>query len=611
MCGIFGIYSLTGKIKLEKEKVDEAINVLHHRGPDFQQTMLYNEDTIALAHARLSVINLFESVIQPMHVGKYSVIFDGEIYNYIELREELSTAGYIFHTNSDTEVLVNAFDYWNENCVNKFNGMWAFSILDIENRKLFCSRDRYGIKPFNYYCDNDKFIFSSEIKAILQYDSILKRPNYNSISLFAREGICGEIEETWFENVKRLMPGHNLIINNGEIEIKQYYQFPTKIKDIGFEEAKKEFYNIFIDSVRLRMRSDVPVGTTLSGGLDSSSIVSALRTFYDGEHNTFTAHFPDFKDDELNSAMRINDFLNLKGNPIEIDFEDNYIKILRDIVYHLESGHLSPSVFPLWKIYEKSRKEVTVILEGQGADEALGGYISSVAGIFFIEQIKELKFRNLFKQFKLIKNNYGIKNTLVLTTRIYSSSKIRAFLRRYILNTENVFTGHLKGYQYPISSKNTSPSLLTRHLIKSHQTTLVNLLHYGDALSMAHGLESRLPFMDFRLVEFAFTLPSEYLINDGKGKYILREALKDILPLHIYQDHKKLGFPSPIDDFFKKNKLLIKSILLSDKARSRDLYNYSKLNQLIDNVGNKNNSERLVFRLLCIEVWFNIFIDKL
>lgn len=610
MCGILGAYSFHKEEKISKQKINDGLRLLNHRGPDFQKSVLYNDDAIALAHARLAIIDLSEDANQPMEVADYRIVFNGEIYNYIEIRAELIELGYIFSTNSDTEVLVNAYDKWGENCVNKFNGMWSFAILNKKTEKLFCSRDRFGVKPFNYYLDDNIFIFSSEIKAILEYDEGLRKPNYNSIGLFCREGICGEIEETWFENIKRLMPGHNLVIENNKVYIYKYYHYPITIQKISFEEAKNKFQEIFFDAVKVRMRSDVPVGTTLSGGLDSSSIVSALRTFFSGKHDTFTAHFPGFKDNEYYNAEKTNNYLSLNGNPIEIDYGNEYLDILNKIVYHLESGHLSPSVFPLWKVYEKSKEKVTVILEGQGADELMGGYIASASGPFFIENLKKLKIRNLIQQSKLIHHHYGIKSILILSLRIFSPAWLREALRRYVLKYEDVFDGNLKHYKYPSEIETRSESFLTKFLQESHQTTLVNLLHYGDALSMAFSLESRLPFMDFRLVDFCFSLPSEYLINEGKGKHILRESMKEILPLHIYNDHKKLGFPSPIDAFFRENKNIIRNLLLNDKTKARNLYDMEKLEGLINVVGTKNNSERVVFRLICVELWFRNFIDR-
>jgi asparagine synthase (glutamine-hydrolysing) len=610
MCGIFGYYSLNQE-KADRQLFNKSLLTIIHRGPEFQQSKYFNDDLIALGHVRLSIIDLTDSANQPMALGKYNIVFNGEIYNYIELREELKQKGYSFTTNSDTEVLVQSFDYWGEECVSHFNGMWSFAILNEEDNSLFCSRDRYGVKPFNYYIDNNKLIFASEIKPIISYDTSLKVPNYNSISLFCREGICGEIPETWFDNIYRLLPGHNLVLKEGKITIRKYYNYTSKTKNLNFEQAKKEFYDLFIDSVKIRMRSDVPVGTTLSGGLDSSSIVAALRTFYSGSHDTFTAHFPGFKDDEFVTASKTNHYYNLNGNPVFIDYKDAYIDVLQKIIYHLESGHLSPSIFPLWKVYEQAKKKVTVVLEGQGADELMAGYIASFAGAFIKEKLSRFQLKKAIRIFLLLKKNYSLATILKLYLRTTLPGFVRTFIRRYILKYENVFKGHLKNWRYTYKPYLKSDSKFKQILQNSHQTTLVNLLHYGDAISMAFSIESRLPFMDYRLVDFSFSLPDDFFISQGKGKYILRESLKNILPEHINNDNRKLGFPSPINTYLDNNKKLIKRILLSPKAISRNIFDENKLDKFIHSkLDTSLNSGRFIFRLICVELWFSIFIDN-
>lgn len=610
MCGIFGYYSFNQN-KVDKVKFKDSLKTIIHRGPNFQKSQFYNNDFIALGHVRLSIIDLSELANQPMEVKKYHIVFNGEIYNYIELREHLKQNGYEFNTNSDTEVLINAYDYWGEECVNRFNGMWSFAILNVEDNSLFCSRDRYGVKPFNYYVDKDRFIFGSEIKTIITYDRSLRKPNYNSIALFCREGLGGEIAETWFENILRLQPAHNLVVRDGKITIYKYYNYPERTEKITFNEAKRKFNNLFNDAVKLRMRSDVPVGTTLSGGLDSTSIVASLRTFFTGKHETFTAHFPSFGEDELPNAEKTNRVFNLNGNSVEIDYNKNYLKTLEKIIYHLESGHLSPSIFPLWKIYANAKKKVTVVLEGQGADELMAGYIELTAGDFIVNKLRQLKIRKALKEFKMLRNNYKISKILIFYFRNNLPSFAKASVRRYILKNEGVLIGKLKYYKYKHSPKSKSDSNFKKTLQYSHQTTLVNLLHYGDAISMAFSIESRLPFMDYRLIDFVMTLPDDYFIAEGKGKYILREALKNILPDHINNDVRKLGFPSPINEFLNDNKKFIEGILLSKKSLSRELFDEKKIRKLIaTNLDSRFQTSRFLFRLICVELWFRIFIDN-
>jgi len=611
MCGIFG-YASFGKVQVDRDRFDNALFKIAHRGPDFQDSLFLNDDCIALGHARLSVIDLTECGNQPMKVNdNYYIVYNGEIYNYIELRDELIALGHQFISNSDTEVLVKAYDEWKEDCVKKFNGMWAFVIYDSKYDQFFCSRDRFGVKPFVYNINSDRFLFSSEAKTLLAYDQNLRKPNYNSISLFCRESIGGEIPETWFEGILRLQPGHNLIVKSGKVKISKYYEYPTHIEKISFENAKTKFRHLFEDAVKLRMRSDVPVGTTLSSGLDSSCVVAGVRQIYKGVHNTYTADFPDFGNNEYPQAAKTNEYYNLKGHPVTMHFDDQSINSLKRLIYHLESGHSSPAILPLWRIYAEAKKDVTVVLEGQGADELLGGYIQHFAGSFIAEQLKQLKFIGAFRNLRKLGMNYSLKTIFIFFLRLSFPPLLRTFVRSYILKTEKVLTGPIEKFEYRYKPTTNSKSSFTRALQYSHQTTLVSLLHYGDAISMAFAIESRLPFMDYRLVDFVMTLPSDYLIAEGKGKYLQREALKDILPDFINKDVKKLGFNTPIEDFFERNKIAVSDILLDGRCLERGLFVKKELENLInsDFHGSLNKSYFL-FRLLNVELWFRTFIDQ-
>ena len=224
MCGILGIYN-SANIGVDRDRFNSALQKIAHRGPDHQGTVFLNENRVALGHTRLSIIDLSESANQPMTIDGYTLVYNGEVYNYKELRSELLQLGVDFVTNSDTEVVLKSYMHWGEDCVKKFNGMWAFAIYEQGSQRIFCSRDRYGIKPFYYYYDNKRFIFSSEAKSIITIDENLKVPNYNSISLFCREGVCGEIADTWFMGMKRLQPGHNLIYSGVTPSIIKYYNY--------------------------------------------------------------------------------------------------------------------------------------------------------------------------------------------------------------------------------------------------------------------------------------------------------------------------------------------------------------------------------------------------
>lgn len=611
MCGIFGCINFSNKI-IDKSKFNESLELLKHRGPDNQSTIYFNNDTIALGHRRLSIIDLKESANQPMKNDNYCIVFNGEIYNYIEIREDLISKGLIFLTDSDTEVILKSYEFYGESCVNTFNGMWAFVIYDIKNNTFFCSRDRFGVKPFNYYLSKETFIFSSEIKSIIKYDNNLNVPNYNSIGLYCLEGASSELNETWFENIFRLKPGHNLKINGSNITINRYYNYPNKSIDITFNEAKSKFRNLFFDSVRIRMRSDVPVGVTLSGGLDSSSIVAAISNLNSPKINSYTAKFPNYLYDEADLAKKTADIYNLNFNEINVEYSnDEYISLLNKMIYHLESGNLSPSIFPLWKVYERAKKDVTVVLEGQGADELLGGYMTTFSFYYLFTLLKNFRIKLFFSEFLKIFKNYSIKESFLLFIRTSFPFKIRSILRKYFFGFDFILKPKLRNATYKEKIIVDSNNLLHKALQISHKTTLSNLLHYGDAISMAFSIENRLPFIDFRIVDFCMKLNPSYLISNGKGKFIQRESLKEIIPLFIYEDTRKLGFPSPINNFLNENKKLLTDLLLSTECTNRNLFNEKILKKLINSdFSNKPHIARFLFRLISVELWFKIFIDK-
>ncbi|MCF8340668.1 MAG: asparagine synthase (glutamine-hydrolyzing) [Chitinophagaceae bacterium] len=610
MCGIFGAINFNKKA-IDQSLFKESLLLMKHRGPDNQSCSFYKDNTVAFGHVRLSIIDLTNSANQPMQNEKYCIVFNGEIYNYLEIREDLKKKDFVFLTDSDTEVILKAYEYYGEECVNKFNGMWSFVIYDIFNDSYFCSRDRFGVKPFNYYYSDKTFIFSSEIKSIINYDKTLRTPNYNSIGLYCLEGASSELTDTWFSNILRLQPGHNMHILNKKIKITKYYAYPNKSEKTDFNIAKEDFKFIFTESVKIRMRSDVPVGVTLSGGLDSSSIVSSLSELSFHNLNSYTASFPNYIYDEFEIADKVNILYGLNSHKIDVIYSnEEYLPLLKQMIFHLESGNLSPSIFPLWKVYERAKKDVTVILEGQGADELLAGYMTTFSIYHLIDLLKSYQLKLFFIDMIKIYKNYNFKESLLLFTRTYFSFKTRSILRKIFYNFDNTLTSKLKNSKYPIKKLDKSNSLLLDALKVSHQTTLSNLLHYGDAISMAFSIENRLPFLDYRLVDFAMKLPNSYLISDGKGKYIQRESLKDILPDYIYKDKRKLGFPSPIGNFLNNNKQLLSDILLSPTCLKRGLYDEKKLSKLINSDFEKSsNIPRFLYRLISVELWFQTFID--
>jgi len=628
MCGILGIYNLHLQRPLYKQNFEKALLSMRYRGPDAFKIKEF-EDKAIFGHLRLSIIDLADENNQPFQVdNRYWIVFNGEIYNYIELREELLAAGYSFRTSGDTEVLLRAYQHWGEDCVNRFNGMWAFAIYDKAEDKLFCSRDRFGVKPFNYATVNGQFIFSSEIKAIISYFPELKVPNYNVIANFCRNSLGAQIKNSWFQNVFRLEPAHNLIVDSSGLKVYRYWDYPRKVnKGISFQNAVEKYRQLLADAVKLRMRSDVPVGFTLSSGIDSSSLVSLLKNDFNGNKNTYTAAFSatafqPLEKQNFNSDVEINEpalvrrltgELNLAPTIIEVTYE-NYVNELMEIIRHLESGHGSPAIFPLYHVLKEATKEITVVLEGQGADEMLGGYISNVFPVYFIEMLSQLKIIKAIKELRAFLKFYSLKAAFMLMIR---QSNLTLFKKLYyrFSGGESFYLNDLKKFNeikdYPLKPIGFD-NLLNAHLYKAHTGGLVNLLHYGDAVSMAHSLESRLPFMDYRLIEFVFTLPSEFKIQNGLGKYLHRKAMCGIVPDYIIENPLKFGFDSPLSHVFEKeDSNSARSILLSDKCLSRGLFSEKALVKAFkEQKCRKRNHSRTLFRMLSVELWFREFMDS-
>jgi len=606
---------------------------MKHRGPDSQVWKQVGGDAL-FGHTRLSIIDLTEASNQPfMANNRYWLVFNGEIFNYLELRSELVDAGAHFHTLGDAEVLLQSYIHWGEACVHRFNGMWSFAIFDQFERTLFCSRDRYGEKPFNYALLDGKFYFASEIKALLAYAPELAEPDYNIISNFCRTSVGAQHPETWFKKVRRLQPGHNLLISGGKVSISRYWHYPQNIiNNLSFEDARREYARLFHDAVRIRMRSDVPLGVTLSSGLDSSSIAYAMQRIDPAPHHCFTSRFSPNEElvqdqtiyaeaggtiDESVSARRVALELKLHSHVVNTDYSD-FVNQLSNIVWHLESGNSSPAVFPLMQLLKKARENVTVLLDGQGADELLGGYVANIIWQNFIDLISSKRYFEALSSVAEYSKTYTLRYSVLMALR-GASNRLPwiSTLHQRLTGTSKVFGPALSGYErvrdYPQLPDEKNIGWVTEALRRQHSGGLVNLLHYGDAISMANSIESRMPFLDHRLVEFVWGLPSDFKIKLGIGKYIHRQAMRGLVPDWIVKNRTKLGFNSPIASQFRKKFTGTEGpidVLLSTRCLERGLFDKSGLQHLIDmHRQGKRDHSTLLFRLLCTELWFRQFQD--
>jgi asparagine synthase (glutamine-hydrolysing) len=535
MCGIAGILSF--KEPVTSEALKTMTDAIAHRGPVGEGHWKNTAGEIGFGHRRLAIIDLSEKGKQPMHYGngRYTITFNGEIYNYIEIKKELETKGYQFTSQSDTEVLLALYDNKGVSCLNDLDGMFAFALWDEKEKTLFCARDRFGEKPFYYHHDPAKgFYFASEMKALWAY-GIPKRTDESMLALFLENGSQvdkKDLSKTFYKDIKQLDCSHYLLIKTGQQPtIKKYYSLDNiEINEsITEEQASQKFYELLLKSVELRLRSDVTVGSSLSGGMDSSSIVmliNILKGDLQGQ-TTFSARFKDFAKDE---GKHINEVIqNCKGviaHEVWPSGED-MLNSFEKLIYHQEEPFASASIFAQWSVMQLAKqKDIIVLLDGQGADEYLGGYLSYYRSYLW----------QLF---------YHDRKTYELELRSYN--KLRDANVKHVKETET-FTMKAGRYKRKLLGKEMpyGPHYLRDHLKADMlRSGLKELLRYADRNSMAHSREVRLPFLSHHLVEFSFSLPDSFKLHEGWTKWILRKSMENILPKSIAWRIDKIGYEIP------------------------------------------------------------------
>jgi asparagine synthase (glutamine-hydrolysing) len=557
MCGIAGIIQVN-PVLTEEVHLKNMTNALAHRGPDGEGSWMNEGGHAMLGHRRLSIIDLSEAAAQPMHcLGRYRILHNGEIYNYVELRQELVQSGYKFHTQSDTEVIAMAYDQWGDECVTHFDGMFAFVIWDEKTKELFAARDRFGEKPFFYFFDGKTLLFASEMKGIWAA-GIPKEPNQQLLFNFLTIGYVDNPSspgETFYNNICKLPPASRLYYSwpDSELVIEQYWDIDTrtKNKNISDREVLEHFNILLVDSVKKRLRSDVPIGTSLSGGIDSSSIVASIHStnILSYPADAFTAVFPGFAKDEAPHSAQVAIQFGLPHHTIAIN-PDELVDEWEKICYHQEEPFGSASIYAQFKVYGLAKKHgVKVLLDGQGADETLAGY----------HKYYKWYWQELFVRRKLISSgelkaarnlgiqeDFGIKNIIAslfpdLANVVLERQYLLRALRQEDLTREFVKEQSREAYYTTPEYFDLSGALYFNTCIHG----LEELLRYADRNSMAHGREIRLPFLSHHLVEFLFSLPSHFKIRQGWTKWLLRKLMENILPDHITWRKDKIGFEPP------------------------------------------------------------------
>jgi asparagine synthase (glutamine-hydrolysing) len=565
MCGIAGVISSNPQF-VSADRIKKMANSLAHRGPDAEGHWINANNTTALANRRLAIIDLSNAGNQPMHcLNRYTIIHNGEVYNYVEIKDELQTKGYSFFSKTDTEVIVAAYDCWGEDCVDYFEGMFAFAIWDEKEQELFAARDRFGEKPFFYFLDSEQFVFASEMKALwaagIERTVNLKLLfNYLTIGYVDNPNIP---EETFFESISKLPPASFLKFSAPDFKfsITNYWdiEIENENKKITEGEAMEQFRFLFQQSVKRRLRSDVSVGTSLSGGLDSSSIVAAVTDLntQGSRLAAFSSVFPGFEKDESIFAKLVADKFELQHFTTSPDATSLY-NDLEKLFYYQEEPFSSASIYAQYKVYEMAKQqEIKVLLDGQGADETLAGYHK-----YYKWYWQELyRKRKLFSSHELqaaktigVTEKFGWKNRVAALFPEFATIVLE---RQYLLNAlrhedlSKDFTLLQSKEAYYIT-----PEIFSLNGVLYFNTCmhgLEELLRYADRNSMAHGREVRLPFLNHELVEFVFSLPANFKIRDGWTKWLLRKTMEKRLPAEITWRRDKTGFEPPQQQWMQNN----------------------------------------------------------
>ena len=555
MCGISVLIDQQNN-PVSSTLIRSSTDVIKHRGPDAEG--IYFGDNFAFGHRRLSILDLSKEGNQPMEYNGLVITYNGEIYNYIELKKELGEHGYKFKTKTDTEVILASYHFWGEECVKQFNGMWAFVIYDESQKILFGSRDRFGVKPFYYTLNNNFFSIGSEIKQFTILPDWKSNLNQEVIQVFFKNSSQDFSTGTFFKDVFQLRGGNNMIYNlsNHSFEIKKFYNPKFKTSQTSSREAINKYQNIFKDAIRLRLRSDVKVGTALSGGVDSSSIVGVMHNLLNDDlesselQETVSACFTNKKYSEENYIDEVVDKFEIKSNKVFCSIDD-LEESLQQLIWHQDEPFPSMSMLAQFMVFKKANKRgLTVMIDGQGADEVIGSYYG-----FYKQLLKEQFKRKDFG--KLLSNCLGIpffqrKETL---RALYSKYKTKSIPDFKFLRIDKKIP-----YKKNDSSFKVDDVFLQKCLNATFDNSLPALLHYEDRNSMAFSIESRVPFLDYRLVEFTLNLPLHYKINSGKRKYIIREACKNYLPTKIYNRHDKMGFVTPQEVWMKSHSNFFKPL---------------------------------------------------
>jgi len=626
MCGFVGVIHQDGK-PVPFEVLVRMADRIKHRGPDDEGYLI--EGPVGFYHKRLSIIDLVTGR-QPMTHGPFSIVYNGEIYNYVELRESLKKLGHTFRTTSDTEVILHMYQEFGPELVSQLNGMFAFIIYDRQKNRLMVARDHFGIKPLYYYSDKNLLLFASEIKAILAHPAVKASPNFESIQEYLIFQYVLD-EDTLFSGIYKLLPGHYCLIDLGTFQRKtvKYWEpdftLDTHHTEEYFVWKLREYLE---DTITIQMRSDVPVGAYLSGGIDSSVVTILASKRYSGQFKTFTGAFregPRF--DETAYAREVAAACGAQMHEI-YPTEKDFIDLLHKLIYHMDEPAAGPGLFPQYMISKLAAEEVKVVLGGQGGDEVFGGYTRYV--IAYLEQaLKGAIYEtadegeHIVSLRSILPNLPFIREYTPMLRRFWQTGLFEPMDQRYFrlidrtqgdryllsddfraaLNENRIFSRFQKTFNHP-----NTLSYYNKMVHYDMVSNLPALLQVEDRVSMAVSLESRVPLLDRRIVELVASMPPRMKFKGAEMKYILKKATKDLLPQKILERKDKMGFPVPLH-IWARNRVrgFFRDILLSSSCRERGIFNQCEIERLIEN---EDAFSRKLWGAVNLELWFRCFIDE-
>ena len=650
MCGIFGVLRLDGK-GIDLRRLQSSLNIIRHRGPDDEGYALFDTDkgkieecygdtsqlkkgshilskvgekfNLAFGFRRLSILDLSPNGHQPFTNDDKSVclIFNGEIYNYIELRKELLAKGYKFKTGTDTEVILNSYLEWGTDCLSRFNGMWAIALYDVKKNLLFCSRDRFGVKPFYYFKDANYFVFASELKSVLEYfrddSTLVKKLNEDIVYDYLLNNFVDHTEKTFISGINHLAPSHFITFEGKEFNTGKYFDLGVN-NELGsyenrkFESLKNSYKDLLHDAVNLRLRSDVPVGTCLSGGLDSSTITSIISNIILNEgaseqigerQKTFSAVYDDALYDERKFIEKIVKESKCASHYVFPDKAD-FVVESDDFIFQMDEPVAGTSPYAQWNVMRLARENgVTVLLDGQGADESLGGY-EVYFGFLYSNLLRKGNYAGLFTE--VLKNfrkgmeisarglNYYLTqksgNKRSTTSEYYDADFINRYKGRNVLTYRTTDNLNLKLYED-----------LTSYILPS-------LLRYEDRNAMKFSIESRTPFLDYRLVKLLFESDGIYKIHNGWSKWILRNSMNGTLPDEITWRRDKKGFPTPERRWMMKLKNEFIRTMDEDNSGVTKIFEMKKIISDYDKIcSDQNIKSHFLWKIYNLVKWCRLY----